>query len=129
MYQAGATWRVTAGAEEETTRRPCISLAVSMLPLLLLCLLCLVPQELLDGSGLGHVTHLTRTEWSVLRGALGCPRRLSLNFLRQERQKLEAYRYEDCFGGGPVVFASTHRVAHATQAKVFVRYLVTAAVV
>ena len=50
------------------------------------------PQELLDSSGLGHVTHLTRTEWSVLRGALGKPRRLSLAFLKQERQKLEAYR-------------------------------------
>lgn len=38
------------------------------------------------------MTHLTRTEWSVLRGALGKPRRLSLAFLKQERQKLEAYR-------------------------------------
>jgi hypothetical protein len=28
----------------------------------------------------------------VLRGALGKPRRLSLAFLKQERQKLEAYR-------------------------------------
>jgi hypothetical protein len=56
------------------------------------------PQELLDSSGLGHVTHLTRTEWSVLRGALGKPRRLSLNFLKQERQKLEAYRWGA--GGG-----------------------------
>jgi len=49
-------------------------------------------QDLLDASGLGHVTHLTRTEWSVVRGALGRPRRLSLNFLKQERQKLEAFR-------------------------------------
>jgi hypothetical protein len=52
-----------------------------------------VLQELLDASGLGHVTHLTRTEWSVLRGAMGRPRRLSLAFLKQERHKLEAYRY------------------------------------
>lgn len=56
------------------------------------CVSLPVEQDLLDQSGLGHVTHLTRTEWSVLRGALGRPRRLSLNFLKQERQKLEAHR-------------------------------------
>jgi hypothetical protein len=53
-------------------------------------------QDMLDGWGLGHVTHLSRCEWSVLRGAAGRPRRLSLNFLKQERHKLEAYR---CAGG------------------------------
>jgi hypothetical protein len=54
------------------------------------CFTCL--QDMLDGVGLGHVTHLTRCEWSVLRGAAGRPRRLSLTFLKQERHKLEAYR-------------------------------------
>ncbi|KAG2495072.1 hypothetical protein HYH03_006683 [Edaphochlamys debaryana] len=37
-------------------------------------------------------TKLTRLEWSVLRGALGRPRRLSLAFLREERLRLEGYR-------------------------------------
>lgn len=42
------------------------------------------------------MTHLTRPEWSVLRGTLGRPRRMSLAFLKQERQKLEAYRCVMC---------------------------------
>ncbi|GFR47546.1 hypothetical protein Agub_g9269 [Astrephomene gubernaculifera] len=37
-------------------------------------------------------TKLTRLEWSVLRAALGRPRRLSLAFLREERVRLEGYR-------------------------------------
>ncbi|GLC49109.1 hypothetical protein PLESTB_000183400 [Pleodorina starrii] len=37
-------------------------------------------------------TKLTRLEWSVLRSALGRPRRLSLAFLREERLRLEGYR-------------------------------------
>lgn len=37
-------------------------------------------------------TKLARAEWCALRGALGRPRRLSLNFLRQERARLELYR-------------------------------------
>ncbi|GIL75304.1 hypothetical protein Vretifemale_5122 [Volvox reticuliferus] len=37
-------------------------------------------------------TKLTRLEWSVLRAALGRPRRLSLAFLREERLRLEGYR-------------------------------------
>eukprot|EP00775_Hariotina_reticulata_P008012 gene8012-8210_t len=49
-------------------------------------------QELLDSSGLGQVTHLTRGEWSVVRSAFGKPRRLSLAFLKQERARLELYR-------------------------------------
>jgi hypothetical protein len=53
---------------------------------------CACHQDMLDGLGLGHVTHLSRCEWSVLRGAAGMPRRLSLNYLKQERHKLEAYR-------------------------------------
>lgn len=53
----------------------------------------MILQELLDASGLGHLSHLTRPEWSVLRGAFGRPRRLSLAFLKQERVKLEMYRY------------------------------------
>ncbi|KXZ49229.1 hypothetical protein GPECTOR_22g820 [Gonium pectorale] len=35
---------------------------------------------------------MTRLEWSVLRSALGRPRRLSLTFLREERLRLEGYR-------------------------------------
>jgi hypothetical protein len=38
------------------------------------------------------MTHLTRTEWAVVRGTFGPPRRLSLAFLQQERTKLEAHR-------------------------------------
>ncbi|KAF8062087.1 UBE2T [Scenedesmus sp. PABB004] len=49
-------------------------------------------QDLLEGLGLGGVTALTRCEWSVLRGAAGRPRRLSLAFLKQERVRLEQYR-------------------------------------
>lgn len=39
-----------------------------------------------------QVTRLTRAEWSMIRASLGKPRRLSLPFLREERQKLENYR-------------------------------------
>lgn len=53
----------------------------------------------LDAAGLAHLRHwsLTRTEWGAVRAALGGgvggrPRRLSPAFLRQERQRLAAYR-------------------------------------
>ncbi|BDA45560.1 probable protein lin-9 homolog at C-terminar half [Coccomyxa sp. Obi] len=52
-------------------------------------------NELLDflqHVGIPVSTKLTRTEWAALRAALGTPRRLSLNFLHQERGKLEAWR-------------------------------------
>ncbi|MEW5300816.1 MAG: hypothetical protein WDW36_003720 [Sanguina aurantia] len=49
-------------------------------------------QECLTHMGLGHVTHLTRPEWGLVRGVFGPPRRLSLAFLKEERVKLEAYR-------------------------------------
>lgn len=43
--------------------------------------------------GLGHVTHLTRPEWGLVRSVFGAPRRLSLAFLKEERSKLEVYRW------------------------------------
>ncbi|XP_077241603.1 protein ALWAYS EARLY 3-like [Tasmannia lanceolata] len=48
--------------------------------------------EYLEHAGLGHVPRLTRVEWGVIRGSLGKPRRLSKQFLREEREKLEKYR-------------------------------------
>ena len=38
------------------------------------------------------LTHLAPKEWSMLRRALGRPRRLSLAFLKQSRAHLEAWR-------------------------------------
>ena len=35
---------------------------------------------------------LSRPEWALVRSAFGRPRRLSLQFLKEERVKLEAYR-------------------------------------
>ena len=49
-----------------------------------------MPQD----AGLGHVTHLTRVEWSFVRNLIGRPRRLSAAFLRGERAKLAAYRHD-----------------------------------
>ncbi|KAK9904239.1 hypothetical protein WJX75_007439 [Coccomyxa subellipsoidea] len=54
-----------------------------------------IQNELLDflrHVGIPPGTKLKRTEWAALRAALGTPRRLSLNFLRQERGRLEAWR-------------------------------------
>ncbi|GBF91975.1 hypothetical protein Rsub_04699 [Raphidocelis subcapitata] len=48
--------------------------------------------DYLTALGLAEDAALTRTEWGVLRGALGRPRRLSLAFLREERTHLELYR-------------------------------------
>ncbi|XP_058079829.1 protein ALWAYS EARLY 2-like isoform X2 [Magnolia sinica] len=48
--------------------------------------------EYLNHVGLGHVPRLTRVEWGVIRSSLGKPRRLSKQFLREEREKLEQYR-------------------------------------
>ena len=43
-------------------------------------------------AGLAGGVRLTRREWCAVRGSLGRPRRLSLQFLHQERARLEAYR-------------------------------------
>jgi len=51
-------------------------------------------MEYLDHLGMSQVTRLTRAEWCMIRASLGRPRRLSLPFLREERQKLENYRKE-----------------------------------
>ncbi|PIA44527.1 hypothetical protein AQUCO_01700251v1 [Aquilegia coerulea] len=48
--------------------------------------------EYLNHVGLGHVPKLTRAEWGVIRSSLGKPRRLSQQFLREEKDKLEQYR-------------------------------------
>ncbi|KAF3787698.1 ALWAYS EARLY 3 protein [Nymphaea thermarum] len=48
--------------------------------------------EYLNHVGLGHVPRLTRVEWGVIRSSLGKPRRLSQQFLQEERDKLEQYR-------------------------------------
>lgn len=48
-------------------------------------------KMLLNEIGIGHITELTRTEWSHIRGQLGKPRRLSAVYLHQERQKLQQY--------------------------------------
>ncbi|KAF8387887.1 hypothetical protein HHK36_026549 [Tetracentron sinense] len=48
--------------------------------------------EYLNHVGLGHVPRLTRVEWGVIRSSLGKPRRLSEQFLREEKEKLEQYR-------------------------------------
>lgn len=73
--------------------------------------------------GLHHVTHLTRGEWSVLRSAVGKPRRLSVNFLKQERHKLEAYRERvrgayEAVGVGMEVPAELPRPLKVAQAVV-----------
>ncbi|KAG9454834.1 hypothetical protein H6P81_007738 [Aristolochia fimbriata] len=47
----------------------------------------------LDFAQLSNLpSRLTRTEWGVIRSALGKPRRLSDQLLREERSKLEEYR-------------------------------------
>lgn len=46
----------------------------------------------LQDAGLGHVTHLTRSEWSFVRQLLGRARRLSPTFLAQERERLNEHR-------------------------------------
>ncbi|XP_038971850.1 protein ALWAYS EARLY 2-like isoform X3 [Phoenix dactylifera] len=48
--------------------------------------------EYLNHVRLGHVPRLTRIEWGVIRSSLGKPRRLSKQFLQEEREKLEQYR-------------------------------------
>lgn len=49
-------------------------------------------RRLLAHVGLGATPRLTRREWSLLRSALGRPRRLSLAFLRAQRAELAAWR-------------------------------------
>nr|DAD33388.1 TPA_asm: hypothetical protein HUJ06_012239 [Nelumbo nucifera] len=48
--------------------------------------------EYLNHVGLGHIPRLTRVEWGVIRSSLGKPRRLSEQFLKEEKEKLEQYR-------------------------------------
>ncbi|XP_019179816.1 PREDICTED: protein ALWAYS EARLY 3-like isoform X2 [Ipomoea nil] len=48
--------------------------------------------EYLHHVGLGHVPRLTRVEWSVIRSSLGKPRRFSVQFLKEEKEKLNQYR-------------------------------------
>ncbi|KAL8100354.1 protein ALWAYS EARLY 3-like [Apium graveolens] len=48
--------------------------------------------EYLFHVGLGHVPRLTRVEWGVLRSSLGKPRRFSVQFLKEEKEKLNHYR-------------------------------------
>ncbi|XP_072981693.1 protein ALWAYS EARLY 3-like isoform X2 [Typha angustifolia] len=48
--------------------------------------------EYLNHVRLGHVPRLTRVEWGVIRSSLGKPRRLSKQFLQEEREKLVLYR-------------------------------------
>ena len=49
---------------------------------------------LLNDLGIGHVDKLSRTEWAYIRGKLGKPRRLSVRYLEEEREKLQQYREE-----------------------------------
>jgi hypothetical protein len=49
-------------------------------------------QHCLNEMGLGHITHLTRVEWSHVRSVMGKPRRFSQAFLQGERTKLHEYR-------------------------------------
>ena len=49
-------------------------------------------QEFLDHAGLSKCKKLQRAEWAMIRRSLGRPRRLSLQFLHEERAELEAYR-------------------------------------
>lgn len=55
--------------------------------------------ELMGTLGLSHVTKLARGEWALLRGSFGKPRRLSLAFLKEERMKLEAWRWVAFYAG------------------------------
>lgn len=50
-------------------------------------------KDFLDHAGIGHkCKKLQRAEWAMIRRSLGRPRRLSLQFLHEEREELEAYR-------------------------------------
>lgn len=53
-------------------------------------------QDFLRHAGIPAGTKLTRTEWGVLRSALGKPRRLSLNFLREVCRPAFALHLEYC---------------------------------
>ena len=49
-------------------------------------------QDFLDHAGISKCKSLQRAEWAMIRRSLGKPRRLSLQFLHEERAELEAYR-------------------------------------
>ena len=48
--------------------------------------------QMLQQAGLGHITLLTRREWSFIRSLLGRVRRFSGSFIQMERQRLNAHR-------------------------------------
>ncbi|XP_078162943.1 protein ALWAYS EARLY 3-like isoform X3 [Carex rostrata] len=48
--------------------------------------------EYLNHVKLGHIPRLTRNEWGFIKSCLGKPRRLSAQFLKDERYKLATYR-------------------------------------
>ena len=50
--------------------------------------------KMLRASGLGHVTKLTKLEWSFVRALYGRPRRLSKHFLEAERARLHEFRQD-----------------------------------
>lgn len=50
--------------------------------------------ECLKDLNLSHIKKLTRFEWSQIRSTIGKPKRLSANFLKNEREKLAKYREE-----------------------------------
>ncbi|XRA96440.1 DIRP domain-containing protein [Pycnococcus provasolii] len=52
-------------------------------------------SNFLSHTGIMHATKITKMERCQLRAAFGKPRRLSLTFLKEQRQKLEAHR-EEC---------------------------------
>lgn len=86
-------------------------------------------QDFMNHLGIGSINCLTRAEWSLLRGALGRPRRLSLSFLKEERMRLEAYRdtvrrkYEEV-GPGMEVPADMPRPLRVSQ-QVTARHPIT----
>lgn len=49
-------------------------------------------RDWLDHAGLGGIARLPRRDWRAVRAPLGAPRRLSLAFLRAEREALELQR-------------------------------------
>jgi hypothetical protein len=49
-------------------------------------------RDWLDHAGLGDIARLPRRDWRAVRAPLGAPRRLSLAFLRAEREALELQR-------------------------------------
>src|SRR5690349_21788918 len=72
------------------------------------------------------VTRLTSFEWSLLRGAMGKPRRLSPAYLRCERSKLEKYRQDVCLVQSGQVLRDVDLFPYDVPAPVVVGQRVTA---